>query len=51
MAGKLKFEFTFHDKQHIMSDAKQKIACLAADFIKAEDKENITVITTSLFIE
>jgi DeoR family transcriptional regulator, fructose operon transcriptional repressor len=50
MARKLIFESAFHDKQHIMSDAKQKIACLAAKFVKTGDVIFLDTGTTNLEI-
>ena len=50
IACKLTFEFSFHDKQHIMSNAKQKIASMAADFVKTGDVIFLDTGTTNLEI-
>ena len=50
MARKLTFEFTFHDKQHLMADAKQKIASFASQIVKHGNDIFLDTGTTSLEI-
>lgn len=50
MAQKLTFEFAFQDKQHLMADAKQKIACCAAEIVKSCNVVFLDTGTTSLEI-
>lgn len=50
MAKKLTFEFSFQDKQHLMSEAKQKIAACAAETVKPGHVVFLDTGTTSLEI-